>query len=164
VRSVRFLPSHSVLDKGRVVSYRQNIEPHTSAPHPSRPVVHDQRRQLRLLARCVGLLFGFACGYGVREWISRGGGVIAASVAARVIFDALAEIILPKTSREISTCACTENGDADGTTDQDYGDVASVALWRRPSRREETEELKDYIAELKEALQDAEERLKDLEK
>jgi hypothetical protein len=36
--------------------------------------------------------------------------------------------------------------------------------WRRPSRREETEELKDYIAELKEALQDAEERLKDLEK
>jgi hypothetical protein len=36
--------------------------------------------------------------------------------------------------------------------------------WRRPSRREETEELKDYIAELKEALQDAEERLKHLEK
>jgi hypothetical protein len=36
--------------------------------------------------------------------------------------------------------------------------------WRRPSRREETEELKDYVAELKEALQDAEERLKDLEK
>jgi hypothetical protein len=29
---------------------------------------------------------------------------------------------------------------------------------------EETEGLKDYIAELKEALQDAEERLKDLEK
>jgi hypothetical protein len=39
-----------------------------------------------------------------------------------------------------------------------------VDPWRRPSRREETEELKDYIAELKEALQDAEERLKDLEK
>jgi hypothetical protein len=36
--------------------------------------------------------------------------------------------------------------------------------WRRRSRREETEELTDYIAELKEALQDAEERLKDLEK
>ena len=36
--------------------------------------------------------------------------------------------------------------------------------WRRPSRREETEELKDYIEELREALQDAEERLKDLEK
>ena len=36
--------------------------------------------------------------------------------------------------------------------------------WRRPSRREETEMLKDYIAELKEELQDAEERLKDLEK
>jgi hypothetical protein len=36
--------------------------------------------------------------------------------------------------------------------------------WRRRSRREETEELKDYIAELKETLQDAEERLKDLEK
>jgi hypothetical protein len=35
---------------------------------------------------------------------------------------------------------------------------------RRPSRREETEALKDYIAELKEELQDAEERLKDLEK
>jgi hypothetical protein len=35
---------------------------------------------------------------------------------------------------------------------------------RRPSRREEKEELEDYIAELKEALQDAEERLKDLEK
>jgi hypothetical protein len=48
--------------------------------------------------------------------------------SARVIFDALAEIILPKTSREISICACTENGDADGTTDQGYGDVASVAL------------------------------------
>ena len=36
--------------------------------------------------------------------------------------------------------------------------------WRRPSRREEKEELEDHIAELKEALQDAEERLKDLEK
>jgi hypothetical protein len=36
--------------------------------------------------------------------------------------------------------------------------------WRRPNRRQETEELKDYIAELKEALEDAEERLKDLEK
>jgi hypothetical protein len=36
--------------------------------------------------------------------------------------------------------------------------------WRRPSRREKTEALKDYIAELKEELQDAEERLKDLEK
>ena len=36
--------------------------------------------------------------------------------------------------------------------------------WRRPSRREKTEVLKDYIAELKEELQDAEERLKDLEK
>jgi hypothetical protein len=35
---------------------------------------------------------------------------------------------------------------------------------RRPSRREETEALKDYIAELKEELEDAEERLKELEK
>jgi hypothetical protein len=35
---------------------------------------------------------------------------------------------------------------------------------RRPSRREKTEVLKDYIADLKEVLQDAEERLKDLEK
>jgi hypothetical protein len=34
----------------------------------------------------------------------------------------------------------------------------------RPSRREGTEALKDYIAELKEELEDAEERLKDLEK
>ena len=34
----------------------------------------------------------------------------------------------------------------------------------RPSRRERTEALKDYIAELKEELEDAEERLKDLEK
>ena len=33
--------------------------------------------------------------------------------------------------------------------------------WRRPSRREETEALKDYIAQLKDELQDAEERLKD---
>ena len=36
--------------------------------------------------------------------------------------------------------------------------------WRRPIRREKTEALKDYIAELKEELQDAEEHLKDLEK
>jgi hypothetical protein len=36
--------------------------------------------------------------------------------------------------------------------------------WRRPSRCEEAEQLKDCIAELKEALEDAEERLKDLEK
>jgi len=35
---------------------------------------------------------------------------------------------------------------------------------RRPSRRERTETLKDYIAELKEELEDAEERLKELEK
>ena len=35
---------------------------------------------------------------------------------------------------------------------------------RRPSRRERTEELKDYIAELKEALEEAEKRLKELEK
>ena len=34
----------------------------------------------------------------------------------------------------------------------------------RPSRRERTKELKDYIAELKEALEEAEERLKELEK
>ena len=47
--------------------------------------------------------------------------------------------------------------------DQDYGAVASVAPGG-PSRREKTEVLKDYIAELKEELQDAEERLKDLEK
>jgi len=42
--------------------------------------------------------------------------------------------------------------------------VTGCGPWRRPSRREEKEELEDYIAELKEALQDAEERLKDLEK
>ena len=36
--------------------------------------------------------------------------------------------------------------------------------WRKPSRREKTEALKDYIADLKEELEDAEERLKDLEK
>jgi hypothetical protein len=35
--------------------------------------------------------------------------------------------------------------------------------WRQ-SRRERTDELKDYIAELKEALKEAEERLKELEK
>jgi hypothetical protein len=34
----------------------------------------------------------------------------------------------------------------------------------RPSRRERTEALRDYIAELKEELEDAEERLKELEK
>jgi hypothetical protein len=36
--------------------------------------------------------------------------------------------------------------------------------WRRPSRREEAETLKDYVADLREELQDAEERLKELEK
>ena len=42
-----------------------------------------------------------------------------------------------------------------------------MLLWwtlAKTSRREETEKLGDYIAELKEALQDAEERLNDLEK
>jgi hypothetical protein len=34
----------------------------------------------------------------------------------------------------------------------------------RPSRREQMEALKDYIAELKEELEDAEERLRDMEK
>ena len=34
----------------------------------------------------------------------------------------------------------------------------------KASRRERTEELKDYIAELKEALEEAEEHLKELEK
>ena len=34
----------------------------------------------------------------------------------------------------------------------------------RPSRREETQALKDYIADLKEDLEDAEERLKEVEK
>jgi hypothetical protein len=34
----------------------------------------------------------------------------------------------------------------------------------RPSRRERTEALKDYIAELKEELEDAEEHFKELEK
>jgi hypothetical protein len=34
----------------------------------------------------------------------------------------------------------------------------------RPSRREETQALKDYIADLKEELEDAEERLKEVEK
>jgi hypothetical protein len=36
--------------------------------------------------------------------------------------------------------------------------------WRRPSRREETQALKDYIADLKEELEDAEGRLKEVEK
>ncbi len=36
--------------------------------------------------------------------------------------------------------------------------------WWRPSRREETQALKDYIADLKEELEDAEERLKEAEK
>ena len=36
--------------------------------------------------------------------------------------------------------------------------------WWRPSRREETQALKDYIADLKEELEDAEERLKDVER
>jgi hypothetical protein len=36
--------------------------------------------------------------------------------------------------------------------------------WRGPSRREKTEILKGYIAELKEELEDAEERLRELEK
>jgi hypothetical protein len=36
--------------------------------------------------------------------------------------------------------------------------------WRRPSRREETQALKDHIADLKEELEDAEERLKEVEK
>jgi hypothetical protein len=35
---------------------------------------------------------------------------------------------------------------------------------RRPSRREETQALKDYIADLKEELEDAEERFKEVEK
>jgi hypothetical protein len=34
---------------------------------------------------------------------------------------------------------------------------------RRRSRRQKTEALKDYIAELKDELEDAEERLRDLE-
>ena len=37
-------------------------------------------------------------------------------------------------------------------------------LRRRPSRREETQALKDHIADLKEELEDAEERLKEVEK
>ena len=37
-------------------------------------------------------------------------------------------------------------------------------LRRRRSRREETQALKDYIADLKEELEDAEERLKEVEK
>jgi hypothetical protein len=73
-------------------------------------------------------------------------------------------IIIAKTSREDFGHAHT------GRT------AAPVGLWtrimgvllrwprRRPSRREKTEVLKDYIADLKEELQDAEERLKDLEK
>ena len=55
-----------------------------------------------------------------------------------------------------------QNGGTVGTMDQDYGAVASVAPGE--DQAEETEALKDYIAELKEELQDAEERLKDLEK
>jgi hypothetical protein len=34
----------------------------------------------------------------------------------------------------------------------------------RPSRREETQTLKEYVADLKEELEDAEERLKEVEK
>jgi len=45
-----------------------------------------------------------------------------------------------------------------------YGYCSVGAPRWRPSRRERTEELKDYIAELKEALEEAEERLKELEK
>jgi hypothetical protein len=36
--------------------------------------------------------------------------------------------------------------------------------WRMPSRRQETQALKDYIADLKEELEDAEERLREMEK
>jgi hypothetical protein len=45
-----------------------------------------------------------------------------------------------------------------------YGCCFGGSRWREPSRREKTEVLKDYIAELKEELEDAEERLKELEK
>jgi hypothetical protein len=73
--------------------------------------------------------------------------------SARALFDRLAEIILPKTSRE----------------DFDYAHARGRAtplglrtrtmglLLRWPA-------LEDYIAELEEELQDAEEHLKDLEK
>jgi hypothetical protein len=48
----------------------------------------------------------------------------------------------------------------------DLGDIRlrrSPAPRWRPSRREETQALKDYIADLKEELEDAEERLKEVE-
>jgi hypothetical protein len=45
-----------------------------------------------------------------------------------------------------------------------YGCCFGGARWWGPSRREKTEVLKDYIAELKEELEDAEERLRQLEK
>ena len=56
-----------------------------------------------------------------------------------------------------------QNGGTVGTTDQDYGAVASVAPGE-DQVGERAEPLKDYIADLKEELEDAEERLKDLEK
>ena len=69
-------------------------------------------------------------------------------------------VIIPKPVREVSAM-CMQAGPL-----WDFGPwYCSVgAPRRRPSRRERTEELKDYIAELKEALEEAEERLKELEK
>jgi hypothetical protein len=76
----------------------------------------------------------------------------------------LAGIIMAKTSREDFAMPIH----AERRHRWDYGPglwgCCFGGRWRRPSRRERTEALKDYIAELKEELQDAEECLKDLEK
>jgi hypothetical protein len=75
-----------------------------------------------------------------------------------------ATIILAKTSREDFSHAYASRTAAL----LDYGPglwgCCFGGPWRRPSRREKIESLKDYIEELKEELGDAEERLKDLEK
>jgi hypothetical protein len=66
-------------------------------------------------------------------------------------------VIIPKPVREVSAM-CMQAGRL-----WDFGPWYCFVGARRPSRREKTEELKDYIAELKEALEEAEERLKELE-
>ena len=56
-----------------------------------------------------------------------------------------------------------QNGGTVGTTDQDYGAVASVAPGEDQAAVKKLRNLRT-IEDLREALQDAEERLKDLEK
>jgi hypothetical protein len=67
-----------------------------------------------------------------------------------------------KTSREVSAMCIQARRPWDfGLW---YGCCFGGPAGWRPSRRERTEALKDYITELKEELEDAEERLKELEK